>query len=217
MNLDSGDLVVLVADICMEKTVEGLLSRPAVLGVGKVGSYVRRHPHHDAVGKRAAEFLRTYLGSFSHALVMFDREGSPYEKQSASETERKVTDILARSGWDDRAACVVIDPELEIWVWSSSPHVARCLGWKWRDMQPKEWLVSQGLWPSNSPKPDSPKECMDRVLRRAKLPRSAAIFRELSQEVNPRGCTDPSFLRFKSILQGWFPLPSTAVHPPTTS
>jgi hypothetical protein len=33
MNSDSGDLIVLVADISMQKAVEGLLSRASILGV----------------------------------------------------------------------------------------------------------------------------------------------------------------------------------------
>jgi hypothetical protein len=214
MNSDSGDLIVLVADISMQKAVEGLLSRPAVLGVRGVRSLVRRHPAHDAVGKRAAEFLRVYLGSFSHALVMFDREGSPYEREQTNETERKVTQNLSRSGWDNRAACVVIDPELDVWVWSSSPNVARCLGWNRSDIEPRKWLADQGLWPSDSPKPNSPKECLEKVLRCAGMRPSASIFSELSQRVNPRNCTDPSFLRFKGILRSWFPLPSTATPNP---
>jgi len=205
MNLDSGDLIVLVADICMQKAVEGLLSRASILGVRKITSLVLRHPHHDAVGKRAAEFLRVYLGSFSHALVMFDREGSPFERKQTNETEKKVTRNLSRSGWDNRAACVVIDPELDVWVWSSSPQVAHCLGWNRSDIEPRKWLADQGFWPSDSPKPNSPKECVEKVLRCAGMRPSASVFSELSQRVNPKNCTDSSFLRFKGILQAWFP------------
>jgi len=212
MNLDSGDLIVLVADICMQKAVEGLLSRASVLGVREIRSLVLRHPHHDAVGKRAAEFLRVYLGSFSHALVMFDREGSPYEGKPTGETERKVTESLSRSGWDDRASCVVLDPELETWVWSSSPHVARCLGWNRSDIEPRKWLAKQGFWPPGSPKPNSPKECVEKVLRFVGTRPSSSIFSDLSQRVNPRNCSDSSFLRFKGILQAWFPSSANGHH-----
>jgi hypothetical protein len=63
--------------------------------------------------------------------VLFDYYGCGAEHEMApEEIEDEVEEKLSRSGWEDRARCVVIDPELEVWVWSDSPEVDRCLGWK---------------------------------------------------------------------------------------
>ena len=113
----------------------------------------------------------------SHALVVFDREGSGHESDPVSDLEEEVTRRLAAAGWGDRAAAIAIDPELEVWVWSDSPHVDRCLGWEGEQPSLRAWLEEQGMWPPGEPKPQDPKLAVELALRRARKPRSSALYR----------------------------------------
>lgn len=36
------------------------------------------------------------------------------------------------------------------------------------------------------------------------IPRSSSIYQDIAERVSVNRCQDPSFLRFKTILQNWF-------------
>ena len=123
------DLVVLAADKNMEFAVKGLIARAAALGIREILSDVFVHPHHDpGCLLEGHDFLRLYTKSHRHALVILDRGGSGREDLSRESLEQELEGLLSQSGWENRAAAIAIDPELEIWVWSGSPHVDAVLG-----------------------------------------------------------------------------------------
>jgi hypothetical protein len=62
-----------------------------------------------------------------------------------------------------------------------------------------------GYWQKDETKPSRPKELLEVVLHRTRKPRSSALYRQLAGTVGLRGCQDSSFLRFREILQEWFP------------
>ena len=97
----------------------------------------------------------------------------------------------------------MIDPELEIWVWSTSPHVPSLFGTDWETI--KNLGYQTGHWQEGETKPSRPKELLVEVLRRTKTKYSAALYRQLAEKVSLRGGQDDSFRRFREILQGWFP------------
>ncbi len=199
------DLVVLVADKNMEQTVKGLLGRSRSLGIRPLEYDTFVHPRRDpGCLNEAHDFLRPFARSYGYALVMFDREGCGREQVEARTLAEEVKARLADNSWPDRAEVVVLDPELEVWVWSASPHVAACLGWA--DCQPslRAWLAEEGHWPPETPKPPRPKEAMEAALRQVRKPRSSAIYLELAQTVSLQGHTEPAFLRFAGALQRWF-------------
>ena len=205
----SSGLVALVADRDIEETLARLFRRPESLGVRRFPFDLRRHPDRDA-GCRvdAANFLRQFLRSYRHALVVFDQEGcgSP---SSREEIEGNVESELSRNGWGDRARAVVIDPELEAWVWSGSPVVAKALGWEERGEELRSWLGRRGFWQSGDIKPDSPKAAMNQALQSApratRRRRSARIFGDIAAGVPVEGCQDPAFRKLKATLREWFP------------
>lgn len=124
------DLIALVADKSIECTLRGLLSRPEALRIRSILCDVFVHPERDpACLRKAAPFLRPYTEAYRHALVIFDRDGCGGGERLRVQLEAEVERLLAKAGWGDRAAAVVIDPELENWVWSDSPQVDRVLGW----------------------------------------------------------------------------------------
>lgn len=206
---DSEDLVILSADKQMQEALRGLLSRPEALQIRSVSFSVYTHPRHDAGCRTEAhQFLRSFHEEADHALVLFDYHGCGAQHEaSPSEIEGKVEDNLARSGWQNRARCVVIDPELEVWVWSDSPEVDRCLGWENRSTRVPEWLREQGWWPQDASKPPRPKAALERALEEVRQPRSSALFRELASAVSVARCKDPSFQQLQNTLRDWFPPP----------
>ncbi|BCM88671.1 hypothetical protein IAD21_00512 [Abditibacteriota bacterium] len=206
MSAATKDLIVLVADGQMGSTITGLLSRPQRLGIREISFDIRVHPWRDAGCRGEGHtFLSSFTAQYSRALVMFDREGCGQETMTRISLESDMEERLSVSGWDDRAACVVFDPELEIWVWSDSPHVARILGWPDREAELRAFLTQKAYFVGQEQKPKRPKEAVEAALKNARLPRSSSRYQELAERVSFRHCTDVGFLKFKATLQSWFP------------
>ena len=199
------DLIILVADKDWEATMRGLLSRPHSLRIRSIEFDVIRHPDHDPGCRTAAsELIRLYQSTHSYSLVLFDREGSGSE-DSRGVVEAEVEAQLNKIGWKNRAAAIAIEPEIEQWVWSNSPHVEHGLGWKDTQVGLRNWLVAEGfLITASQLKPERPKEAMRAVLRKCKRPISSAIFQELAEKVSFTRCIDPAFLKLTAKLQEWF-------------
>ena len=60
------------------------------------------------------------------------------------ELESLIENRLARH-WADRAAAIVIDPELENWLWADSLHMAQSVGRSGDVSCLRAWLQTQGL------------------------------------------------------------------------
>lgn len=199
------NLVVLVADKQMEFAVKGLLNRSQALQIRAIQYEIYQHPLRDSGCRfRSAVFLQPFVNLYDRALVMFDKKGCGQEEKTRIELEKAVEDDLSASGWDDRAAVIVIDPELENWVWADSPHVDFVLGWQAKKPNLRSWLQTQGFLQMGQSKPFSPKKAMKEALRIAQKAQSAAIFYELAQRASIKQCSDPAFLKFKAILAEWF-------------
>jgi hypothetical protein len=202
------DLVVLVADKNMRFALEGLLTRHQSLKIHSIAAQVLIHPRHDSGALlECHEFLRLWQRRASYALVVFDRDDRP-DPPLRGELEDIVEKRLAESGWRDRSAAVVIDPELEAWLWSDSPHVAAALRWSAANVPNtslEQWLVQAGHLEVNQRKPRRPKEAVEAVLELSKTPPSSSIFREIAERVSFQRCTDPAFLKLRSVLARWFP------------
>lgn len=202
------DLIVLVADGHQEQTVATLLTRrQPSLGIRQIsidiGSDIRPHPHRDpGVFDEAGNFLSVFARQYQYALVLIDAEWRE-DPLSAEEIEEKIQGDLDKNGWEGRSAVIVIDPELEIWVWSTSPHVPSLFGTDWETI--KNLGYQTGHWQEGETKPSRPKELLVEVLRRTKTKYSAALYRQLAEKVSLRGCQDSSFHRFREVLQEWFP------------
>jgi hypothetical protein len=102
-------------------------------------------------------------------------------------------------------AVVVIDPELEAWIWQDNPHVSRGLGHTNAQQSLRALLAASGEWPNGHDKPPRPKEVVERVLRSNRIPRSAAIYRQIAGRVSVNACTDQAFQALIQTLRGWFP------------
>jgi hypothetical protein len=203
---DTFDLVALVPGADEKATLEALLShRQASLGIRQLRCRVLKHHRRDpGCFHEAPDVLRGYARLASHALVLLDREGSGQEHLGREEIAADLRHRLTINGWNDRAAAIVVDPELEVWVWSDSPWVENVLGWKQSGSRIRQWLIDRG-WPADRPKPTRPKECLEAVLRQTTRRFSSSIFGELAQSVGLEDCTDPAFVDLRSVLRAWFP------------
>ena len=200
------DLLCLVADKNMEAAVSGLLSRPRALGIRPIARELIVHPEHDpGCFHNGVEFLHGLRSRAEHALVLLDLAWQGVPAESATELESQFENNLARAGMRDWARAVVIEPELEAWVFGRSKHVPTTLGWQGKYAGLREALASQGLWPSGEVKPPDPKTAMEWALRSARTARSSSIYRDLAKTVSTKKCKDRSFLRFRDLLQEWFP------------
>ncbi len=199
------DLVLLVADKDIEQTVAGLCARHDALGVRPFSYQIFVHPERDpGCLLQGVEFLRSFQQRYAYAMILFDRMGSGRENNSRLELEAMLESSLTGAGWTERAVAIVLDPELEAWVWSDSPHVAQILGWQGRTPALRIWLTEQGFFRGDEAKPEQPKEAMEAAIRSARIARSSSLYRQLAARVTLSRCTDASFLKFKSTLQRWF-------------
>lgn len=199
------DLVILVADRSIEAAVRGLLSRPDAIGIRPLTYEIVVHPNRDpGCFHSPDELLDGYRGRARHALVILDRGWQGVPANDARELERMIEERLNTSAAPGWARTVVIDPELEAWVFSDSPHVANTLGWSGTTEEMRNSLQIAGLWPHDLPKPPDPKQAMERLVRKAGVPRSSSLYRRLASRVSFQRCQDPAFLRLLDTLREWF-------------
>ena len=131
-------------------------------------------------------------------------EGSP----GASKIKEHITSNLIHSGWkEDRCQVIVIDPELENWIWQRNDHVAKSLGLDSANDFPR--LIDGNTWPNDQAKPVNPKETLEGLLRQNRIPRSSAIYKQITSKVSVGKCQDSSFQELQSTLHIWFPIKNT--------
>ena len=201
------DLMVIVPDGDMEFAVEALLCRPESLGMRPISFDIRRHLQRDS-GCRSDchHYLRPWLRGYGYAMVLFDHEGCGKEELERTVLEEQVEAMLRDNGWNNRCAVIVIAPELEAWVWSDSPVVDEVLGWQGRTPVLRDWVRNRTeFWPSDHPKPNRPKEAFEAALKEVRKQRSPRLFKDLASRVSVSRCIDPSLLKFRDMLAGWFP------------
>jgi hypothetical protein len=211
--------VILVADSNMAATFRGYFTRDRWhLSLGcapfeidtSVGAdlIVDEGGNDPGIYNQGHELLRPYQRSHQRALVVLDCEwtGSP----GKADIEAHITARLMESGWEREAVKVIaIEPELENWLWQDNPHVSEAL--RYRGNQPlRQLLAAENLWPTDANKPPRPKEAAEWVLKRARQPRSSAIYQQLAERISIRGCTDAAFIEMHTTLRAWFPPESPA-------
>lgn len=201
------DLIVLTPGKDESAALEGIFARCAALGIRPFQFTIYRHEDRDAGCRlRSADYLRPFVLQYRHAMVLFDHEGCGTESLTPEELEADVEQLLAASGWAGRSACMVIEPELENWLWADSPHVDSALGWSGRTPGLRSWLRQQGLLESGAAKPARPKEAAEAAMRVVRKRRTSAVYRQVAEKVSLRYCEDRAFLKLKRVLRQWFAL-----------
>ncbi len=200
------DLLVVVADGYQEKLMDSLLERVPLASQTRDFSYfIVKNPGKDPGSLNDShELLRPFINQYSRALVIFDFEGCGAENLSRAEIEAKVLELLERNGWEGNSCVVVIEPELENWVWIDNPNVEEAIGWE-KSESLYQWARREGLIADGESKPFRPKEAFEEALRISDTPTSASIYKKIAEKVSYKGCTDLAFLKLINQLQVWFP------------
>ncbi len=135
---------------------------------------------------------------------MFDHEGCGAEHKSAAEIETELERQLITRGWNNRNAVIVIEPELENWIWTNSLHTAKAMGWE--DLATlTAWLTAQKWLQPNAKKPNHPKEAMEAAVKyRLRKPITKEMFESIAAKASFKSCTSPSFIKFKDTIVRWF-------------
>jgi hypothetical protein len=201
------DLVALTPDKDYREALAGLVeNRRESLGIRPIHVEILVHPRRDpGCFREAPSILQTYQRRASWALVLFDYDGCGQEARSTEDLEADLEQRLACSGWSNRAGVIIVEPELENWLWSDSPHVDTVLGWSGRTPNLRRWLLENSHWPARHQKPPRPKESLEAALRRAGTRRSSSIYRQLAESVGLDRCQDRKFHRLRELLAHWFP------------
>ncbi|MEV5411512.1 hypothetical protein AB0K60_22075 [Thermopolyspora sp. NPDC052614] len=201
------DVVFLLADAGMEQMLLGFLGRPRFhlsLGCAPFAFDPREdvfvaQTRDPGVYGTAREFLRPFERTHRRAVVMLDADwvGTP----GADAIHKHITRCLTEA-WAEFAV-VVIDPELEAWIWQDNPQVAQAL------KCPPDFrriLADARLWPLDAAKPPRPKEALEHLRRPPyRADGSRAAFRRLAERISVRHCEDAAFNLLRDTLRTWFP------------
>jgi len=200
------DVIVLLPCIAYEKALEGIFSRHRALHVRSFTYNTFINPERDPGCRfKSASFLRPFINRSEHALVVFDLYGCGDGNNARVQIEDDIETSLRQNGWANRSAAIVVDPEIETWVWSDSHHVDNVLNWQGRQPDVRSWLKTEtDFWENGATKPCQPKEAMKLALRKVQKPMSSMIFKELADNVSLNRCEDPAFYKLKQTLRSWF-------------
>jgi hypothetical protein len=197
------DLILLVADKSMERTLQGGLERPQSLGIRPITFDFRQHPGRDGGTRTSgAQILALETSRFSHAMLVLDHEGSGTE-QEPLELEHNLDSQLAGT-WEKNAKAIVIAPELDAWMWGSDNKLAELLHWPHSEPI-REWLTHRGFEFHPNGKPRRPKEALEAIFPVCRMPRSSAIYQKIATNISLTRCEDAAFHRLRAQLQLWFP------------
>jgi len=198
------DLVLLVADKNAQFALKGALGRPEALGIRPIEAEFRVHPGRDGgVRLTGPEMLALEQRRFQHALLVLDFEGSGSDLPEATALETRL-DARLSLHWKTAAKSIVIEPELDVWVWGGDNAVETVIEWP-GGRRLREWLRDQGFSFSVHEKPTRPKEALEAALRIPGLPRSSALYQNIAEKISLRRCRDEAFQRLRKQLIEWFP------------
>lgn len=207
------DCMFYVADTNMAEAFKGFLSRPqfhqslgcapfnfdSLLDLGRAAGKTD-----GGLWRHAGGLCKGYLQTHRRLVVCLDRDfgGSPGQAQIRSNIE----DQLVAAGWlPESFKVLVINPELEQWIWQDNIHVENALNHTGNQSLRATLLVS-GEWPAGAAKPLDPKGALERIVRaNLRGNRSSAIYSKITSKVSIGGCQDGEFIALKQQLSIWFP------------
>src|SRR6266436_3081128 len=164
---------------------------------------VRNENTDGGIHRRAHMLLRRYTRSHQNAVVMLDKKFGG--QLPAAVVREEIRNNLLHNGWS--AECVevvVIDPELEVWLWQRrNPHIARAFRYNGA-ISLEEFLEAEGFWPSAAVKPPKPKDAAHLLLRRYRAGVPMVVYRLTIEHISVSGCQDPAFSRLVGALRRWF-------------
>src|SRR5712691_9839874 len=117
------DLVLLTADKNMHFALKGALGRHEALEIRPIEFEFRVHPGRDGGTRRTGpEVLALEGRRFQHGLLVLDFEGSGTDLPNAKALEGQLDQRLSVR-WKEAAKSIVIEPELDVWIWGADNAV----------------------------------------------------------------------------------------------
>jgi len=198
------DLLLLVPDKNTHFALKGALPRHESMGIRPITFDFLVHSGRDGgVRTTGAALAALKRKQFRHLLMIFDHEGSGAEKTSSADLIEELEKKL-EPAWGNEARVIVIEPEVDIWMWGGDNVLAQVLKWD-EDQGIREWLRSEGFGFDQNDKPVRPKESLEALLKLQKEPRSSSLYERIASRLSLARCKDPSFIRLQKTLQHWFP------------
>lgn len=207
------DCIFYVADQNMAETFTGFLNRPNFhlsMGCGAFQfdpllDIARAKGKTDGgLWRHAGSLCKGYLKTHHKLVVALDRDfgGSPGQTQ----IRKEIAQQLLSAGWQQSQFIVlVIDPELEQWIWQDNIHVESALKYT-RPPSLRAFLAQTGDWPAGQDKPTDPKAAFEKcVVRQLRGNRSSSLYRKIAANVSVTNCRDAEFQSLRQQLQVWFP------------
>jgi hypothetical protein len=133
---------------------------------------------------------------------VLDLEGSGRDAIGAGALEAEL-DAQLRPVWGTHGKAIVVDPEVEVWLWGGETALRDVLCWPLSEPI-RDWLKTKGFVIGPGDKPASPKEALDAMRLVHRQPRSAALYAKITGRISLKNCKDAAFLRLRSALQAWF-------------
>lgn len=199
-------LLILVADKNMEFTLRGILARDKSLGISRIDATIQVLNTGDGgVRTQGTGTLGLQRRMYDHALLILDFEGCGTKYSNPLELET-VLDKQLEISWGAAAKAIVINPEVDIWVWGSDNAIAEVIRWDDNSYGGiRNWLRAEGFEIDSNSKPKRPKEAIEAVLQRISKPRSSAIYKSIMEKISLEKCKDEAFIRLKDQLRKWYP------------
>jgi hypothetical protein len=158
------------------------------------------------VWKHAHKNLQNFKDKYRYAVIMLDEDFDPHP--GAAVLRDDISNGMIASGWEEgRFAVIVIQPELEAWLWAPNANVARAFGHT-TFTEFRALLEAEGLWNMGDPKPQNLKGARDRAAKLGGKKTGSPLFRSVFAHVSRRAlddCQEPGLLALRMALIGWFP------------
>lgn len=198
------DLIAIVPDKNTQFVLDVALRRDKAVGMRPITYEMVVHSGRDGgVRGGGVALLATQRRQYAHALLVFDYEGCGEESTPAKDLESRLDEALSVE-WGQGAKAIVVEPEMDAWMWGSDATLRDVLGWG-DDRPIRDWLRQEGFAIDADGKPARPKEAIERVLRRVRKPKSSAIYAQIAERTSIARCKDPAVQRLRKHLRRWFP------------
>jgi hypothetical protein len=211
------DVIFHLADEHMEKGLKAFFARDDwhhALGCRQFeidpeneNDFFRVAGHTDGgIWRHAGNNLRLFHDKYRYAVIILDADFEP--RPGADILRREISETMIRAGWvAERFAVIVIEPELEAWLWSPNQNVALAFGHADFDLL-RGVLEREQLWNPGDAKPNDLKRARDRAARLGGKKTGGPIFKGVFSNISRRACdlcVEPGFMAMRTALQTWFP------------
>lgn len=199
------DLLVVLEGPRDREVIRAVLGRPAALGIRQITfQCVQRS---SAVCAQGPDIARQQRNRFRYVICLWDHQGSGQGKTPAR-AQGEVQAQLNRNTLKGCSKALVIDPELEIWLWQDQAAIVNVLGVGMNQLWQSLNAWQQAQFPTQTVRAlirQFPKEALEEVIRQAGEKPSAALYGRIAAKANLQlWGSVPSFKLFRRTLRRWF-------------